>query len=123
MQRPPNQASATPPLKECFLLATDPKSPPLHQNPDGWKALLAATGQFRSSGDCFGYTLLVGGGADIMLDPILNLWDIAALIPVIRGAGAVASDWLGNDPVGAESLVAAHPDIHADVIRILNSTS
>jgi histidinol phosphatase-like enzyme (inositol monophosphatase family) len=109
-----------PPLKDCFLLTTNPKAPACCQDSAGWEALLRATGQYRSWGDCFGYTLLASGGADIMVDPIVNLWDIAALIPVIRGAGGEVSNWQGRDTIGATSLVAAHPDIHAEVIRLLN---
>jgi len=109
-----------PPLKECFLLTSDHKLVAEYQDAMRWDKLLAATGQYRSWGDCFGYTLLASGGADIMADPILEIWDISALIPVIRGAGAIATDWQGNDPVGKRSLVCAHPDIHADIIRILN---
>lgn len=112
-----------PPLDECFLLTTDPKSPGKLHSAAGWQALLDATGQYRSWGDCFGYTLLVSGGADIMTDPVLNLWDIAALLPVLKGAGAAASDWYGNDPIGEKGLVACHPDIHEQVIRLLNPTA
>jgi myo-inositol-1(or 4)-monophosphatase len=51
----------------------------------------------------------------------MNEWDIAALIPVIRGAGGVVSDWQGRDPVGAKSLVAAAtPELHAATIAALN---
>lgn len=109
-----------PSLDKCFLLTTDPKSPPVHHSKAGWDALVSATGQYRSWGDCFGYTLLISGGADIMTDPIMNLWDIAALVPVLRGAGAAATDWHGNDPDGNNGMVACHPDIHEQVIRILN---
>ncbi len=109
-----------PPLEKCFLLTTDPKSPAIYHDAAGWDALLAATDQYRSWGDCFGYTLLLSGGAHIMTDPIMNLWDIAALLPVLRGAGAAASDWHGNAPVGESGLVACHPDIHEQVINLLN---
>ncbi len=114
-------ALRTPPaLEECFLLTTDPKSPPRYHSASGWNALLGATGQYRSWGDCFGYTVLVSGGADIMTDPILNLWDIAALLPVLRGAGATATGWDGSGPKGDKGLVACHPDLHQHVIRLLN---
>ena len=116
----PLRVPKPPALRDCFLLTTDPKGPPHYQDPRGWQSLLDSTGQFRSWGDCFGYTLLVSGGAHIMTDPVLNLWDIAALIPVLRGAGAAATTWQGADPVGGDSLVAAHPEIHAEVIRLLN---
>ena len=51
----------------------------------------------RTWGDCYGYLLLATGHADIMCDPVMNPWDIAALIPVVRGAGGVITDWQGKD--------------------------
>lgn len=116
----PVKMRETPDLKNCFLLTTDPKRPYLHHSTEGWNKLLASTDQFRSWGDCFGYTLLASGGADIMCDPKMSLWDMAALLPVIRGAGAAVSNWNGNDPVGSDSLIAAHPRHHAKIIEILN---
>jgi myo-inositol-1(or 4)-monophosphatase len=55
-----------------------------------------------------------------MSDPIMNPWDIAALVPVIRGAGGVITDWQGREPMGAESTLAAHPKLHAEVVKLLN---
>jgi myo-inositol-1(or 4)-monophosphatase len=110
----------TPALKDCFLVYTDPKGPFQRHSITGWNTLFASTGQARSWGDCFGYTLVASGGVDIMCDPIMNLWDIAALLPVMRGAGAVVSDWQGNDPSLADSLIACHPRHHATVVSILN---
>lgn len=110
----------TPALGDCFLLTTDPKGCFERHDRAGWHNLLAATGQYRSWGDCFGYSLLAGGGADIMCDPILNYWDIAALLPVMRGAGVAVSDWKGADPIHGDSLVAAHPRHHARIIGLLN---
>ena len=56
-----------------------------------------------------------------MLDPVMNAWDLLALVPVIRSAGGVITDWQGRDPVGARSTVAAVPELHAQVIGVLNS--
>ena len=75
----------------------------------------------RTWGVCYGYLLLASGWADIMLDPIMNPWDIAALIPCVRGAGGVISDWNGGAPYPAQSTVAcATPVLHAQVIAALN---
>lgn len=116
----PVHVRETPNLKDCFLVTTDPKRPYLHHSRAGWDALLAATDQFRSWGDCFGYTLVANGGVDIMCDPMMSLWDMAALLPVVRGAGAALSDWNGRNPVGGKSLVVSHPRHHARIIEILN---
>ena len=64
--------------------------------------------------------LRAAGFADVMCDPIMNPWDIAALVPVLRGAGGVITDWRGASPYPAESTVAAAtPELHAQVIASL----
>jgi myo-inositol-1(or 4)-monophosphatase len=57
-----------------------------------------------------------------MCDPIMNPWDIAALVPVIRGAGGTITSWQGGDPVSAISTIAsATPALHSAVLAMLNS--
>jgi myo-inositol-1(or 4)-monophosphatase len=52
-----------------------------------------------------------------MFDPVMNLWDIAALVPVLRGAGGVITDSKGGTPYPATSIVAAgSPELHRQVI-------
>ena len=108
------------PLAKAVVVTTDLDDPPAVHNPQGWAALRKATRKLYTWGDCYGYLLVATGWADIMADPIMNPWDIAALVPVIRGAGGVITDWQGREPMGAEPTLAAHPKIHAEVLRILN---
>lgn len=56
-----------------------------------------------------------------MIDPIMSVWDLMALIPIIKGAGGTITDYQGNDPVTGSSIVAASSKIHAEVIKMLNS--
>jgi fructose-1,6-bisphosphatase/inositol monophosphatase family enzyme len=76
---------------------------------------------FRTWGDCYGYLLVSSGMADVMMDPIMNPWDLLPVIPVVRGAGAIISAWDGGDPLAGSSSVAAAPKLHAEVIRLLNA--
>ena len=55
-----------------------------------------------------------------MSDAEMNPWDILPLIPVIRGAGGVITGWEGQDPVGADSCLAAPPTLHKLALAILN---
>jgi myo-inositol-1(or 4)-monophosphatase len=63
--------------------------------------------------------MLASGRADVMLDPIMNPWDLVPLIPIVRGAGGVITDWHGNDPVAGTSIVAAGPDLQPQVLEML----
>lgn len=53
-------------------------------------------------GDCYNYALLASGHLDIVCEAGLKLHDIAALVPVVEGAGGLMCDWRG-DPLNAES--------------------
>ena len=71
----------------------------------------------RTWGDCFGYFSLATGGADVMLDPVLSYWDIAALVPVIEGAGGCITAWDGGDPLATPSAIATTgAALHAEVL-------
>jgi fructose-1,6-bisphosphatase/inositol monophosphatase family enzyme len=46
-----------------------------------------------------------------MLDPVVSIWDCAALMPVLQEAGGTATDWRGvaslqtNELIGTNGLV------------------
>ena len=117
----PARVRETKSLREATLLVTDLLDVPKYQGGPAFEALMREVKLVRTWGDCYGYLLLATGNADIMCDPVMNAWDIAALIPVVRGAGGVITDWQGIDPVGAQSIVATtSATLHNDVIRRLN---
>ena len=47
-------------------------------------------------GDCYNYGLLASGHIDLVIESGLKLYDYAALVPVVEGAGGQMSDWQGN---------------------------
>ena len=109
-------------VEDATLLTSDPLNPAKYQNGAAFDALAHRAKLVRTWGDCHGYLLVASGRADAMLDPIMNPWDIAALVPVIRGAGGVITDWFGGPAYPAKSTVAAAtPALHAQIIAALNS--
>jgi myo-inositol-1(or 4)-monophosphatase len=51
----------------------------------------------------------------------MSPWDLLPLIPIIKGAGGIITDYQGNDSVNGSSAVASSPQIHSEIISILNS--
>ncbi|NTU76225.1 MAG: histidinol phosphate phosphatase [Alphaproteobacteria bacterium] len=47
-------------------------------------------------GDCYSYGLLASGYLDLVMESRLKLYDFAALVPVVQGAGGTMTDWQGN---------------------------
>jgi histidinol-phosphatase len=71
---------------------------------------------YRTWGDCYGYALVATGRAEAMLDPVLNVWDAAAVRPVVEESGGVFSDWAGSPSHEAGHAVGTNARL-ADAIR------
>lgn len=106
-------------LSDAVLLTTDYLNVEKYQDIHRFNSLIHKVKIFRGWGDCYGYYLLASGFADIMVDPIMSFWDTAAIVPIIKGAGGVITDYYGNDPVKGNSIIAAPPELHPKVIKEL----
>ena len=107
-------------LSEAVLLTTDHLNIEKYQDINRFNSLIKKVKLYRNWGDCYGYYLLATGFADIMIDPIMSPWDLLPLIPIVNGAGGVITDYSGNNPINGNSIVAASPGIHSEIISILN---
>jgi histidinol phosphatase-like enzyme (inositol monophosphatase family) len=107
-------------IEDAIMLTTDHWQVYREQNGPAFEALTKRAKRYNNWGDCHGYYLIATGGAQIMGDPIMNPWDLMALVPIIEGAGGRITDWRGNDPVVGNSTVATCGPIHDEVIRALN---
>lgn len=116
----PTQMRPCESLSQATLLTTDILDVDKHRNIHDFMTLSQQCRLLRTWGDAYGYFLLATGRGDIMVDPIMSRWDLAALIPVIRGAGGVITDYYGGNPATGDSIVACGPALHRDVIEALN---
>ena len=84
-------------------------------------SLLPRLRQFRGWGDCYGHVLVASGRADAMIDPAMNAWDNAALIPILLEAGAAVFgvDGRTDDLVEMGSLVSCAPGIERELLGAL----
>ena len=76
----------------------------------------------RYGGDCYAYCMLAAGHIDLVVESGLKPYDIAALIPIIEGAGGVVTAWDGG-PAGNGGSIAAAGDrrVHEAVLNLLNA--
>jgi myo-inositol-1(or 4)-monophosphatase len=76
----------------------------------------------RYGGDCYSYCMLAAGYVDLVIETMLKPYDVAALIPIIRGAGGVVSTWNAESPEAGGRIVAAGDRrIHAAALELLNA--
>ena len=104
-------------LDEAVLLATDHIKSEKYLGKEKFEKLINSVKIYRNWGDCYGYYLLSTGFADIMIDPIMSVWDKMALIPIVRGAGGIITDCKGNDPETGSSILAASNSLHSSVLK------
>lgn len=84
-----------------------------------WQTLEARALASRTWGDCFGYLMVATGRAEVMADPVLSLWDIAAFIPIISEAGGVLTDFAGKETPFGGSAIATNSALSKSVRDIL----
>ena len=76
----------------------------------------------RYGGDCYSYCMLAAGHLDLVIETELKPYDIAALIPIITGAGGVVTTWEGKPAQNGGRIVAAgDPRVHEAALKILNT--
>ena len=73
----------------------------------------------RTWGDGYGYLLVATGRAEVMVDPIVNPWDVAAVAPVIEEAGGRFSSWSGEFNIRAGHCIGSNGLVHEQVLSKL----
>lgn len=108
-------------LDQAILATTGPQYFPGHTA----EHFSILAGQCRDTvwgGDCYNYALLASGHIDIVAEAGLKLHDIAALVPIVEGAGGRMCDWSGEpltDACDGHVIAIGDPARLEDVIEAL----
>lgn len=84
--------------------------------------LLAECQLSRGWGDCYGHMLVATGRADIMVDPELNPWDCAPLVPIMREAGGHFFDYSGQPDIHAGRGLSVNAALREPVLRLIGES-
>ena len=85
---------------------------------EAYEKLQQAARLARTWGDAYGYLLLAIGRAEVMVDPMMHVWDCAALQPVIEEAGGTFTDWQGVETIHSGNAVATNGVCRDEVLAI-----
>lgn len=80
--------------------------------------LMSATRIHRTWGDAYGHMMVAIGRAELMVDPVLNIWDAAALLPVMKEAGGVFSDLNGNETIHSGNGFSTNKHLYPQILNI-----
>ena len=76
----------------------------------------------RTWGDCYGYFLVATGRADLMVDPVMAVWDAGAVLPILQEAGGTFTDWQGRPTIHAGQGFATNGLLFEEVLAILQDS-
>lgn len=117
----PARVSDVSDLSQARLVATSPGSMYAYGRGGAYERLRDACYADRGWSDAYGYALLATGRAEIVLDPIMSLWDNAALMPIVVEAGGTFTDWAGNPTHTAPEALATNGRLFDAVMRLIRA--
>ena len=82
--------------------------------------IMRSTWRNRAYGDFYGYVLLAEGALEVMVEPELSLWDLAALVPIVTEAGGRVTDLTGRPGPHGGSAVATNGILHHEILERLS---
>lgn len=112
--------SATKAIDEALLLATDFGVCARYGFGAAAAELQARFGARRTWGDCYGHVLVATGRGECMLDPVMNLWDCAALLPIVEEAGGTFTDWAGRRTIHGGNAISTNGALYPEIFQIIN---
>jgi histidinol-phosphatase len=86
---------------------------------DAFVALMDQVWRTRAYGDFWSYMLLAEGAVDLAAEPELSLWDMAALAPIVTGAGGRFTGLNGVDGVHQGNAAASNGLLHDALLAAL----
>ena len=113
------RVSSTARLEDALLLCTDFRAAAYHGFGRAVDFLQRTAKTSRTWGDCYGYVLVATGRADVMLDPVMNLWDCAPLLPIMEEAGGTFTDWRGVRTVDGGNAIATNKLLFDEVMQLI----
>ena len=87
----------------------------------GFSNLLYSTWRERGVGDFWGHCLVAEGVADGMLDPIVSVWDVAALDLLVREAGGTMTNSQGSPTYADGHVVSSNGIVHQRMLTELSA--
>ncbi|MFD2533314.1 inositol monophosphatase family protein [Gracilimonas halophila] len=108
-------------LEDATFLVTEIDRFRLMGQQELFQELLRETKLHRTWGDAYGHMMVATGRADLMYDPELNIWDAAALLPVVQESGGIFSDNKGRQTIHSGNGYSTNKSLFPQVKEIFEA--
>jgi myo-inositol-1(or 4)-monophosphatase len=109
-----------PDIGDAILCASHPDAYFSTKEQEAFRRVQKAVRMSRFGGDCYIFGTLALGFVDLIVESSFHRWDVAALIPIVQGAGGIITNWQGGSCAdGGQILAAGDPRVHAAALKLL----
>ena len=105
-------------LSEATFLSTDVNTHAKFGYGSSFQSLVEKTRIHRTWGDAYGHMMVATGRADLMFDPVLNIWDAAPLLTILQEAGGVFCDTIGNETIQSGNGLSCSRELLPHVLNL-----
>jgi myo-inositol-1(or 4)-monophosphatase len=70
-------------------------------------------------GDCYGYALVATGRCELMLDPVMNVWDCAPFPVILKEAGGYFGDWAGEGSIYKNEAIGTTQTLLPEILALI----
>jgi myo-inositol-1(or 4)-monophosphatase len=107
-------------LSEAIVCATHPNAYFSEEERAAFGRIESKVRMTRFGGDCYLFVALALGFVDLIVESTFKHWDVAALIPIVEGAGGIITKWQGGSCAdGGQVLAAGDRRIHEAALELL----
>jgi histidinol-phosphatase len=107
-------------IEKAYLLYGGLNSILKKQYKENFFKLVSRSFQTRGFGDCHGHSFVINGSAEVMIDPSVAPYDIAATKICLEEAGGKFTDIDGNDSIYNRSALITNSAIHNKVLSVIS---
>jgi len=104
-------------LSRAYLCFTNVRNMAKYGRAAAWERLNARTYAARGWSDAYGYLAVATGRAELMLDPIMNIWDCGPFPVIFREAGGFFGSWSGQPGHTFNEALACNAALLPQVLR------
>lgn len=116
----PLRVRECPSLENAVLCATDPGAYFSKEQLSAFARVERQVKMTRYGGDCYLFAALALGFVDMVIETNFHAWDVAALIPLVEGAGGIITSWDGGSAQPGKTILASGDRrIHAEAMKLL----
>lgn len=106
-------------LDRAVAAFTDVQNFYRHGRAAAWRRIREATYVRAGWGDAYGHALVATGRVELMLDPIMSVWDCGPFPPILREAGGYFGDWQGHETIHGQEAMSTTKALLPDVLALI----